>query len=448
MVAWLHGHLDPGLLPPVEPRPDREHDPLLRGRIMGAGGHDESGPAHPVLIELLDHYLVEERPKLMPTSLYGLASRSRVHGAEDIHGRLTDPARTCHIQATNLPHPGVVCGEHPRQALAMHHAPRRPPSRAENRSIRPMAEQVDSRSCPDALVASLAAVEWSVLSLDELRACGLSPDQVTHRLRKGWLHRVYPGVYAVGHPAISTTGRLLAAVKSIGRGAVLSHFSAAALWGFVDWDRRYPEVTVRGTGAKSHHGIRVHCTSVLEPRDISRHEGIPVTSAERTLVDLASVANHHLLRRAVRKAQSLRRVSVPGLVVTMRRLGPRRGTANLNRMLATGPAPTRSELEDVVFDLIIDGGLAPPDVNKALHIAGRRVVPDFRWPEQRVVVEADSRIWHDNRIAREDDAERQALLEAHGERVLRVTWKQAVTTPAETLARIRAAGAPGRATRG
>jgi very-short-patch-repair endonuclease len=57
------------------------------------------------------------------------------------------------------------------------------------------------------------------------------------------------------------------------------------------------------------------------------------------------------------------------------------------------------------------------------------------------VVEADGAAWHDNRLAREDDAERQALLEAHGERVLRVTWAQAIAQRAQTLKRLRAAHA-------
>jgi hypothetical protein len=186
----------------------------------------------------------------------------------------------------------------------------------------------------------------------------------------------------------------------------------------------------------------VHCTSVLEPQDVMRHQGIPVTSPARTLVDLAAVVPYKLLRRAVRQAQSLQRVNVPQLVATIRRLGPRRGVANLNGILATGPAPTRSVLEDVVLDLILAAGLARPEVNKPLLLARRRVIPDFRWPEQRVVVEADGGAWHDNRTAREDDAERQAILEAHGERVLRVTWAQAITQPSQTLARLRAAGVP------
>jgi predicted transcriptional regulator of viral defense system len=163
-----------------------------------------------------------------------------------------------------------------------------------------MAEQVQSRPPPDACVAERAAAEWSVLSLDELHTCGLSSDQVTHRLRKGWLHRVYPGVYAVGHPALAIQGKLLAAVKCIGQDAVLSHFSAAALWGFVEWDGRHPDVTIPREGIGHRAGIRVHYSSVLEPRDVTRQEGIPVTSAARTLVDLAAVVNHHLLRRAVR----------------------------------------------------------------------------------------------------------------------------------------------------
>ena len=95
-----------------------------------------------------------------------------------------------------------------------------------------------------------------------------------------------------------------------------------------------------------------------------------------------------------------------------------------------------------MLDLILRGGLVHPDVNVPYYVEGRRTVPDFRWPEQRLVVEADSTTWHDNQLAREDDAERQALLEAHGERVLRVTWAQAIARPGPTLARLRAAGAP------
>jgi hypothetical protein len=199
---------------------------------------------------------------------------------------------------------------------------------------------------------------------------------------------VHRGIYAVGHVNLPLEGRLLAAVKACGPGAVLSHYSAAALWGFVDWDDRYPEVTVVGTSTRLHRGLRVHRTSQLDRRDTFRHRGIPVTSPAWTLMDLASQLDYRRLPRAVRQAQSLRRVSIPHLVDVLGRLGARRGSRKLARIVATGPA------------------------------------------------------WHDNKLAREDDAERQALLEAHGERVLRVTWDQAIALPGQTLARIRAAGVP------
>ena len=281
-----------------------------------------------------------------------------------------------------------------------------------------------------------------MLSLDELRACGLSRNAVAVRVARGSLHPIYRAVYAVGHCSLPLEGRFLAAVKACGPDAVLSIFSAAALLGYVSWDGRLPEVTVVREGTRVHRGIRVHRTQKLDPPDVGRCRGIPITSPARTLVDLASTLDYRRLRRAVRQAQSLRHVELRQITDTLARLGPRRGSRNLRMILATGPAPTRSDLEDAVLDLILGGGLEHPDVNVPLVLAGRRVVPDFRWPREKLVVEADGAAWHDHRLSREDDAERQALLEAHGERILRVTWEQAITRPRQTFARIRAAGAP------
>ncbi|MFL5905663.1 MAG: DUF559 domain-containing protein [Solirubrobacteraceae bacterium] len=292
------------------------------------------------------------------------------------------------------------------------------------------------------LVARRAADQRGVLSLDELRACGLSCENVRVRVGNGRLHPLHAAVYAVGHANIGLQGRFLAAVKACGDGALLSHFSAAALWEFLPWDERRPEVTVLDTTTRVHPGLHVHRTRVLAPIDVARHAGIPVTSPARTLLDLAAIVPYRQLRRAIRQAQSLYRVSVRQLLEVLARLGPRRGTRNFARIVATGPAPTRSVLEDAVLDLVLRGGLAHPIVNGKLVLDGRPVYPDFRWPEQRLVVEADGAAWHDHKLAREDDAERQALLESYGYRVLRVTWDQTILCPAQTLARIRAAGAP------
>jgi hypothetical protein len=312
---------------------------------------------------------------------------------------------------------------------------------AERRVTPANGRQVDTR--PDVEVARRAARQWGVVSAGELRHCGLSSKAVSRRVSKGWLHPIHRGIYAVGHDNPPLEGRLLAAVKACGSGALLSHFAAAAHLGLVRWDGRRPEVTVAGPGVRCRPGIRVHRSAFLDSADITEHRAIPITSPARTLVDLASVLDRRSLRRAVRQAQSLRLVELRQVMEVLARLGPRRGITKLANIIATGPAPTGSELEDVVLDLLLAGGLEHPDVNVPLVVEGREVIPDFRWPTKQLIVEADGAAWHDNKLSKEADAERQALLEAHGERIVRVTWGQAISEPRQTLARIEAAGAPG-----
>jgi hypothetical protein len=291
-------------------------------------------------------------------------------------------------------------------------------------------------------VARLAGNQWGVVDLDDLRRCGLTSKAVMARVRAGHLHPLYKRVFAVGHTHLPQQARILAAVRACGPSALSSKHAAGDLYKVVEIGNRRIDVTVPGATTRRHPGIRVHRTTRLDPKDVSRCQGIPATSPARTLVDLAADLAYPQLRRAVREAQARRLVALPQLVETLNRLRPCRGAANLARLISTGPAPTRSDLEDVVLDLMLAGGLRHPDVNVPIVVGGRRVVPDFRWPQQRLVVEADGAAWHDHRLAREDDAERQALLEAHGERVVRVTFEQAVGSPAQSLTRFRAAGAP------
>jgi very-short-patch-repair endonuclease len=211
-------------------------------------------------------------------------------------------------------------------------------------------------------------------------------------------------------------------------------------YGFLSFEDHFPQVLA--TARRSVEGVRTYLTRDLPERDRWRHRGIAVTTVERTLIDLAATMPDKGLRRAMSRAQSLRLTSSRQLAAILDRTGARPGRRRYARVLAGAPPATRSELEDRVHDLILAGGFAGPDVNVALRIAGRRVIPDFRWRALRLVVEADSREWHDNPQARRDDAERQALLEAIGERVVRVTWEQATAHVAQTHARLAGAGAP------
>ena len=132
-----------------------------------------------------------------------------------------------------------------------------------------------ARDRPDRAIARRAALQWGVVSRADLRAAGLSEHGIARRVRDGWLYRLHRAAYAVGHPNPPLEGRFLAAVLACGARAVLSHFAAAALWGFVEWDGRLIEVSVEGGRAPSHPGIRTHRTDTTGSRaghtDPSRH---------------------------------------------------------------------------------------------------------------------------------------------------------------------------------
>jgi very-short-patch-repair endonuclease len=285
----------------------------------------------------------------------------------------------------------------------------------------------------------MAAERDGVLSIHQLRSCGLDDDAVAVRVRRGSLHRMHRGVYAVGHAGVTLNGRFRAAVLACGPRGVLSHFAAAALWGFLPWEERYVEVTVVGGRARRIPGLSVHRARSLRRVDVDRRHGFLVTSPARTLLDLAAVLPQRALRRAARRALAERVVSVAELGRVAARYNGHRGAGRLRALLAGRLAPTRSDLEDDLLDLLDEAGIERPEVNAPLRLSGRTIVPDYLWRERRLAVEADGASWHDDPLTRENDADKQAILEAHGIRVLRVTWTQATTRPEQTVARIRAA---------
>ena len=309
---------------------------------------------------------------------------------------------------------------------------------AERWNNRPEPELATAR---DVRVAAAAARQHGVLSVDELRACGLSLDAISVRANNGRLHPLHKCVYAVGHANPTLDGCYLAAVKACGDGAVLCLWSSAVVQNIITWEDRYPDVLVLGQSAPQHPRIKGHRTSYLPAKHVTTVRGIPVTTAARTLLDLAAVMPERRLRRAARQAQFLKLTTIGSLAEVLRGPGPTRGRKKLARIIGEHAAPTQSELEDVVLDLILRAGFIHPLVNAPLFISGHRVEPDFCWPEQRLVIEADGP-HHDDPLERAADKERQALLEAHGYRVVRVTWVQAIAHPAVTLRRFAEAGAP------
>ena len=143
------------------------------------------------------------------------------------------------------------------------------------------------RANPDRLIARIAGRQHGVVTVAQLSRAGIGKDGITRRLRCGRLYRLHRGVYAVGHMALSSEGRWLAAVLACGEGAVLSHRSAAGLWRLLPPVVRPVDVSVPGGGGRRKRGqIRLHRRPSLLPADVTRRLSIPVTTPAQTLADL------------------------------------------------------------------------------------------------------------------------------------------------------------------
>jgi very-short-patch-repair endonuclease len=204
----------------------------------------------------------------------------------------------------------------------------------------------------------------------------------------------------------------LAAVLAFGDGAVLSHRSAAALWGIAR-PTEVIEVTVSGTaGRAERRGINVHRSRTLLSSDCTRRTGIPVTKPSRTLEDLRRMASDKEFAAAVRQAEFLR---LP--------IGD-----------SFAPDRTRSELEARLLRICRRHRLPKPMVNARV---GRFIV-DFLWSRQRLIVEVDGWESHRTRSAFESDRARDARLKVFGFEVVRFTWRQIAHDPARVARTIRA----------
>lgn len=264
-------------------------------------------------------------------------------------------------------------------------------------------------------IAALAKRQRGYVSRPQLMKLGLSEKAIRHRLRLGRLIRVYAGVYAVGHLPVLPQNRAAAALLACGEGAVLSHSTAACVWGiFKRWDVPF-EVTAISWHRRT--GIRVH-RGTLERRDVRTQLGLRVTSAARTIFDIAPRLTDKGLRRAV---NDLRRAGFLRLneLDELRHRFPRAPGARRIGPLLDVPAggPTRSELEDTFIAFANRFGFTDFETN--VMVAGREA--DVWFPNERVIVELDGVEFHADRESFEGDRDNDATALALGIGTVRIT---------------------------
>ena len=295
----------------------------------------------------------------------------------------------------------------------------------------------------DAELAALATRQHGVVALAQLRELGLGDSAVSKRVATGRLHRVYRGVYAVGHPALSREGSWRAAVLMAGEGAALSHLSAALLWRVWRGGAKWIDVAAPHR-RRSRAGVRIHECRHLHPRDLTYWRGIPVTTVARTLVDLTDELDEHRLANVIHEAAFRKRFDLAATRAAMVRANGRHNLALLHAALdahAAGSAGTRSDLEDRFLALVRTAGLPKPLVNVHVPTAERLIEVDFHWPDLKLCVEIDGPGHTRPRTKREDERRDAALRDA-GHEVLRVTEGDLTGRPSSVTAVLAARAAP------
>jgi very-short-patch-repair endonuclease len=287
-------------------------------------------------------------------------------------------------------------------------------------------------------VWDLAARQHGVVTRAQLLALGFTESQITRRIANGRLHPLWRGVYAVGRPEVSPEGRWLAAVLACGPSALLSHGSAATLWGLGDYERGSIEVSVPHESVRKREGIRVYRRATLDGSFWAMHKRIPLTSAVRTVIDLAPRLGTGPLETAINEAANLDLFSPDELRGAVGDAAGQPGVPRLRRILDRATFRlTRSELERRFLPLARRAGLPVPQTR--VWVNGFEV--DFFWTALGLVVETDSLRFHRTPAQQARDRLRDQRHTAAGLTPLRFTHAQIRYEPkyvCDTLTRVAA----------
>jgi very-short-patch-repair endonuclease len=292
-------------------------------------------------------------------------------------------------------------------------------------------------------VAELASSQHGLVTRAQLLAIGVTAGAVRQRVRTERLRPVQRGVYRLG-PLVSAREREMGAILACGAHAVVSHRNAAVLRLLLPQQGAptVVEVTVRLEDRRRRPGIRVHCAPTLRPDEISAVEGIPTTTAARTLLDLAGVVTPRTLEGALARALRRELATAEQLFSLIERHPRRPGVRVLRALLepSRALALTESRAEERFLRWVDRAQLPRPETN--VELAG--YVVDFLWRAERVVVEVDGFTFHSSRSQFEKDRRRDGHLSALGFHVIRVTWRQMSTEPVAMLIRLAQTLASGR----
>jgi hypothetical protein len=290
----------------------------------------------------------------------------------------------------------------------------------------------------DEEIAALAERQYGVVGREQLLELGLEVGAIGRRLRAGRLYQLHRGVYAVGHRVLSREAHWLAGVLACGPGAVLSHRSAAAHWGFRSYSGAHIDIT-SPSKSRSRGSIHRHAAH-LQPDEITEHERIPVTTVPRTIFDLAATSPAHVVESCLRQCEYLRLYDSLSLWDLLERYPRHRGNRVIRTALAKldeAPGEANEGLEERFLAFLDAHGIPRPELNAWLVAQGHRYKPDCLWRSAKLIAELDSWQAHGTRSAFRTDKTRDRHLLLAGYRTTRIAKHHLDQEPDELAVDLR-----------
>ncbi len=266
----------------------------------------------------------------------------------------------------------------------------------------------------------------------------LTVRQIKTRLETGAWVCAFPWVYRVVGAPVTWRQSVEALLFWAGRGAVLSHRTAAILHGFSEFSGEPLDLTITRR-MRIPDGVSLYRVKALPHGEITTVEDLSITSVTRTLVDLAALTDWLTLRTIYTQALREKKTTFEKLEEAVQRSKNRVGVIEarqLLRVLEGGGGPTESELEDVALGTISEGGLPRPKVQWVVVVGRKLRRLDLIFQDQGVVVETDGFAYHSGIETFEDDRERNNDLTISGFRVLHWTWRALRERPDELIAQL------------
>lgn len=292
----------------------------------------------------------------------------------------------------------------------------------------------------DALILRTAFANHGACSRAELIKAGVTTSALSRRVHQGMLTRFDSSSYIVAG-ADSGFAALAASLRRFPDG-VASDFSAARLFELPLQQPKNPQVLVPRGGRRRSNAVDVRETLHLPAYDIDEVNGLPTTSAARTLCDILPVlwGKRRILILDVALQRDL--VSPDQIIACSNALARqgRAGTVARRELLETKLGQiglSQSVLESHVVSLLDEYSIAgfvqqfrPP------WFDGVSGIVDFAHPESKVIIEADGRTWHASAEAMRNDRARDRIAAQHGWQVIRVMWADVTQRPDEVAGAI------------